>query len=138
VPNAYSEAWSVRQRQTTTRKPSGASLRCRSKVWIERDGDIALSNWRIELLEAVAATGSLAQAAVSLGVPYRTAWAKLKHTEECLGVRLIATKSGGAAGGGSELTPEALDLIARFRRASAGVAAFVEARFRAEFGDLLG
>jgi molybdate transport system regulatory protein len=126
----------VRERRTT-RKPGGAALRYRSKVWIERGGDIALSSWRIELLEAVATTGSLAQAAENLGVPYRTAWAKLKHTEECLGVRLIATKSGGAAGGGSELTPEALDIIARFRRASAGIAAFVEARFRAEFDGLL-
>ena len=111
--------------------------RVRSKIWVERATDVLLSEWRIELLEAVAQTGSLARAAEQLGVPYRTAWHKIRETEERLGVRLLETESGGAEGGGSRLTDEARDLIGRFRRVTAGVADLVERRFRAEFGDLL-
>lgn len=130
----------MRSKGSATRadRASAPALRCRSKFWLERGGEIALSAWRVELLEAVAATGSLAHAAEQMGVPYRTAWAKLKSIEESLGVRLIATQSGGSAGGGSELTPEARDLIVRFRRVTSGVAELVEERFRAEFRDLLG
>ena len=97
-----------------------------------------LSEWRVALLEAVDETGSLAGAAERLDVPYRTAWQKVKEIEERLGVRLLLTESGGTAGGGSRLTDEAKDLIARFRRVTVGVADLVEHRFRAELGEKFG
>jgi molybdate transport system regulatory protein len=114
-----------------------AELHCRVKVWLERGDDLALSEWRLELLKAVDETGSLSQAAERLGVPYRTCWYKLKAIEEALGLKLLTTYSGGEEGGHSELTPAARDLLARFERVTAGVAEYVEARFRAEFGELL-
>ena len=112
--------------------------RVRAKVWVERDRRVLLSEWRVELLEAVDELGSLARAAERLGVPYRTAWDKIKEVEEGLGVRLLVTESGGADGGGSRLTSEAKDLVRRFRRVTAGIADLVEQRFRVELGDLLG
>jgi molybdate transport system regulatory protein len=117
-------------------RPAGAP-RVRSKVWVERGDAVLLSEWRVLLLETVDETGSLARAARRLGVPYRTAWDRLKETEQRLGVGLLATESGGAEGGGSRLTAEARDLVARFRRVTAGVAELVERRFREEFGDRL-
>jgi len=50
-------------------------LEIRSKIWIERRGrgDVVLSEWRVELLEAIDALGSLSRAAETLGIPYRTA-----------------------------------------------------------------
>jgi molybdate transport system regulatory protein len=109
----------------------------RSKVWLERDGAVLLSEWRIALLEEVAATGSLAAAAERLGVPYRTAWQRVKEMEDRLGAPLLATASGGADGGHSHLTPLAADLVARFRRATAGLADLLADRFHREFPDLL-
>lgn len=111
--------------------------RVRSKIWIERPAGVLLSEWRVELLEAVAETGSLAAAAERLDVPYRTAWQKVKATEAALGVRLLETESGGVEGGGSRLTPEAVDLIARFRRVTAGIADLVAERFAREFDGVL-
>ncbi len=105
----------------------------RCKIWLERDGRIALSDWRVELLELVEETGSLAAAAKRLQVPYRTAWYKLKELEECWGVPLLVTVSGGVAGGGSRLTTEAQELIGRFRRISADLHQIVEKRYREEF-----
>jgi molybdate transport system regulatory protein len=119
-----------------TKDPTPARVRC--KVWVERGPDVLLSEWRVELLEAVEATGSLAAAALKLGVPYRTAWERVREAEDRLGARLLASESGGADGGGSHLTPEAHDLIARFRRVTSGIADLVERRYRAELRDRLG
>lgn len=111
-------------------------LEIRSKIWIERGDDVVLSEWRVELLEAIDANGSLSRAAEALDVPYRTAWERVKATEAELGVRLLDSESGGADGGGSRLTPEARDLCRRFRRVSGGIQEVVTRRFAAEFGEL--
>lgn len=117
-----------------TGKRAKRSVQPRCKIWLELDGEVVLSDWRIELLETVDATGSLALAAKRLRVPYRTAWHKLHAIEGQLGTKLLATRSGGKQGGGSRLTAEARQLIARFHRVSAGLNELVEQRFRAEFG----
>lgn len=112
-----------------------AVLTPRCKIWLERDGKIALSDWRVALLELIRETGSLAMAAKRLHVPYRTAWYKLKDIEECLGIKLLVTESGGMKGGRSQLTAEAEEIVHRFRRVTAGVGELVERRFRDEFAD---
>lgn len=114
---------------------SDAPLAIRSKIWIERGEDVVLSEWRVELLEAIDASGSLSRAAEALDVPYRTAWERVKATEAELGVRLLDSESGGADGGGSRLTPEARDLCRRFRRVSSGIQEVVSRRFAVEFGE---
>lgn len=109
----------------------------RSKVWVEKDGKVALSSWRIELLIKVEESGSLTAACERMGVPYRTAWYKLRQMEDQLGMKLLETQSGGADGGGSALTPEALDLVDRFRRVDRGIEGIVEKRFASELGGLI-
>jgi molybdate transport system regulatory protein len=115
----------------------GGSLEIRSKIWIERGsgGNVVLSEWRVELLEAIDAHGSLSRAAETLDIPYRTAWERVKATEGEIGFRLLDSESGGLDGGGSRLTPEARDLCRRFRRVSGGIQEVVSRRFAAEFGD---
>ena len=101
----------------------GGPLEIRSKIWIERRGrgDVVLSEWRVELLEAIEAHGSLSRAAEALDIPYRTAWERIKATEGEIGFRLLDSESGGLDGGGSRLTPQARDLCRRFRRVSGGI-----------------
>lgn len=106
----------------------------RAKLWLEVAGRIGLSEWRVALLEAVEETGSLARAAEQLAIPYRTAAYKIREIEDHLGTRLLTGQSGGAAGGGSHLTPAARDLIRRWRRFSAGLDEWVTARFAETFG----
>src|SRR5438105_11475136 len=115
---------------------TASPVQARSKIWLDLDGRVALSDWRIELLEAVDETGSLAAAAGRLGVPYRTAWYKLREIEDRLGTRLLQGHSGGSDGGHSTLTPEALDIIRRFHRVSNGISQLVKERFRAQFPEL--
>jgi molybdate transport system regulatory protein len=112
-------------------------LEVRSKIWIERRGrgNVVLSEWRVELLEAIDTHGSLSRAAEALDIPYRTAWERVKATEGEIGFRLLDSESGGLEGGGSRLTPQARDLCRRFRRVSGGIQEVVSRRFAAEFGD---
>lgn len=118
------------------RLPPGdlAELKPRSKLWIERNGEVVMSDWRMAILEAIDRTGSLAKAAEELGVPYRSAWQKIKESEERLGIRLVDTRSGGADGGSSQLTEDAHLLLRRYRHFSEGIAELVDRRFRESFG----
>jgi molybdate transport system regulatory protein len=113
--------------------PQDESLIVRSKVWIERNDAVVLSDWRVELLESIDAHGSLRRAAEQLDVPYRTAWDRVKATEAELGIRLLETESGGADGGSSHLTPQAREVCRRFRRVTSGVHEVVARRFQTEF-----
>ena len=115
----------------------GGPFEIRSKIWIERrgDGNVVLSEWRVDLLEAIDTHGSLSRAAEALDIPYRTAWERVKATEGEVGFRLLDSESGGLDGGGSRLTPQARDLCRRFRRVSNGIQEVVSRRFAAEFGD---
>ena len=92
----------------------------RIKLWVEKDGRLVLSDYRVQLLRAVGETGSLAEAAQRMGLSYRRAWGKVREIERNLGVTLVQSEAGGAGGGGSRLTPEGERLVAlyqRFRRA---------------------
>ncbi|MBM4418269.1 MAG: LysR family transcriptional regulator [Chloroflexi bacterium] len=110
----------------------------RSKIWFERGGRVVLSEWRVQLLVAIDECGSLVQAAQRLGVPYRTAWQKLKEAEEGLGFPILETQSGGAEGGSSRLTARARDIVERFNRATSGISAMIDRRVRVELQDILG
>ncbi len=110
----------------------------RLKVWLESaDGDVALSDWRVDLLKAIEEHGSLAEAARRLSVPYKTAWYKLKEMETTLGVSLVVASSGGAEGGSTRLTEAAHRAVARYEALVAGLEAEVRARFEVEFSESL-
>lgn len=105
----------------------------KSKLWIERAGVVALSDWRVELLEEIERTGSIARAAARMGVPYRTAWYKLRQAEQGLGTKLIETRCGGASGGSSCLTPIGREYLEKYRRFRDGFDRLVAQRFHEVF-----
>ena len=112
-------------------------MRPRVKVWIETDdGHVALSEWRVMLLDTVQQHGSLVAAARALGVPHRTAWQRIREMEVCLGVRLLETVSGGAGGGRSRLTPAAHEFIRRYAAVRSGLDELVGERFASNFVSL--
>lgn len=112
-------------------RPQGElpELRARSKVWIERDGTVVISEYRARLLAAIVAHGSVAAAADAIGLPYRTAWKKLREMEDAAGMPLLESDSGGAAGGATRLTVAARELLDAFRRVSEPVDHAVRERF---------
>jgi molybdate transport system regulatory protein len=110
------------------------ALRVRSKCWVEQDGELVLSDWRIDLLQAVDELGSLSAAAERFEVAYRVAWGKIREIEARLGTQLLEGHSGGAGGGGARLTPQGRELVDRYNRFRAGLTELIERRFAEEFG----
>lgn len=102
-------------------------------VWLEHDGHVVLSPWRVQLLEAIAATGSISAAAKQLNVPYRRAWEKVQEIEQGLGAPVVVTAVGGTGGGGASLTPEAKQAIAQFYLLLAGLEEEIQARYQRAF-----
>ncbi len=102
-------------------------------LWLELQGEVLLSVWRVKLLEAIEETGSITSAAAAMNVPYRRAWQRLHEMEERLGIPLVATEIGGVGGGGARLTSEAKDLIRRFHCFSDGLTEEIQERFENAF-----
>jgi len=105
----------------------------RFNLWLEVNGEVALSLWRVELLRTIAVTGSISAAAKRLDIPYRTAWQKINEMETRLGQQLVATKTGGRRGGGASLTPVAEEYLERFDRFADDMSRFVADSFAATF-----
>ena len=105
----------------------------KTNIWLEKDGKVVLSLWRVRLLEAVEETGSISGAASRMSISYRRAWDKIHECEERLGEKLVDTQTGGEGGGGSRLTPVAKDYIERFYKFIAGLDEFVAQRFKENF-----
>lgn len=70
---------------------------------------------RIALLEAISKSGSISAAAKQLGMSYRSAWDAVNDMNNLWDSPLVLKTPGGARGGGTLVTPEGHDLIARFK-----------------------
>lgn len=103
-------------------------------VWLEKDGDVVLSQWRVKLLETIAETGSISAAAEKLGVPYRRAWEKLQEIEQGLGTKVVETAVGGPGGGGAQLTQAGRSAIEKFHAFADGLEYEIERRYQNVFG----
>ncbi len=69
-----------------------------------------------ELLRRVDERHSLRAAAQSMEMAYSKAWSITKNAEEGLGVKLLASTTGGKGGGGATLTEEARQILAAYDR----------------------
>ena len=107
----------------------------RANYWAEIDGEVVLSEWRVQLLQAIDAAGSISGAAHQLDIPYKLAWERIHEMEARLGQSLVDAQVGGAGGGGATLTPLARDFVRRWREFNQGLEAMVAQRFAAAFGD---
>ena len=86
------------------------------KIWLEEKGGVAFAEGRRMLLESIDRLGSLNAASKELGMSYRAAWGKIKATEKALGIKLLKVTTGGKGGGGATLTPEAKELISKYKK----------------------
>jgi len=87
------------------------------KVWLETDEGYVFGPGVYRLLRRVDETGTLKDAAASLGMSYRFAWGLIRKAEEKLGKPLIhAHKGGRSGGGGAELTEVGLWFLEEFSK----------------------
>ncbi len=109
----------------------------RQKLWLERNGKLVMSDYRLRLLELIAESGSLAQAATVLGLSYRRAWGKVKELEANLGLSLVQSEVGGAGGGHTTLSPAAGELVAAYARFTQRMSEALEEAYGAELGGIM-
>lgn len=81
--------------------------------------DVALGPGKVQLLEAIRTTGSIAAAGRSMGMSYKRAWHLVDTMNRCFVRPLVEASKGGAHGGGAQLTPLADEVIARYRHLEA-------------------
>lgn len=87
---------------------------------------------KIDLLEAVARSGSIRRAARDLGMSYRRAWLLIDSVNRSFSERSTHASVGGSGGGGVELTAFGAELVRRYRAVSRRIETVVQA----EFADL--
>ncbi|MDA8335898.1 MAG: LysR family transcriptional regulator [Peptococcaceae bacterium] len=105
------------------------------KLWLAKNGDVCFGEGIFTILSHVAALGSISRAAWEMNMSYRAAWGKIKTAELRWGLPLVITQVGGELGGGARLTPEAEELLTRYRRLQEAVDTFVQKSFREVFRD---
>jgi molybdate transport repressor ModE-like protein len=103
-------------------------------LWIESKGKVVLSDWRVRLLRAVAAGGSLRAAAAKMHVPARRAREKLSEMERGLGFKLVEPDPEGRGPRPLRLTARGKRLVERFAAFEKGFDVQVARRYRAAFG----
>jgi molybdate transport system regulatory protein len=106
-------------------------VRSEFRLRIHRGDDIAVGPGKVDLLEAIGATGSISGAARSLGMSYRRAWLLVDTMNRCFRTPVVQAEAGGKRGGGAQLTPLGAEVIRRYRRIERGAARAGAADIRA-------
>jgi molybdate transport system regulatory protein len=102
-----------------TRRMS-TQLKADGRFWFTLDGKNFLGRGRVELLQRIRETGSIAKAARAMKMSYKAAWDAVDAMNVAWRVPLV--ESGPA---GSSLTEDAEHLIAAFQKAEARHTAFM-------------
>ena len=105
------------------------------KIWLDNDGK-AFGRGPVELLKRVETTKSLNKAASQMGMSYSKAWRIIGTMEKRLGFVLLERTTGGLAGGGSKVTPQARDLMQRYEQFEKDTEAAIAQIYQVHFGNL--
>jgi molybdate transport system regulatory protein len=89
------------------------------RLRIVKGDDIAVGPGKVDLLEAIAATGSITAAAKQLGMSYRRAWLLVDTMKRCFKQPVVEAEAGGQRGGGTALTPLGTEVVRRYRKCEA-------------------
>lgn len=84
------------------------------KVQLYCGDEIAMGPGKADLLDAIAATGSISAAARRLGMSYRRAWLLVDAMNRCWKEPLVAAAPGGARGG-TQLTASGIRVLHLYR-----------------------
>jgi molybdate transport system regulatory protein len=85
------------------------------RLKIAFDGEARLGPGKMDLLEAIARTGSISAGGRALGMSYRRAWLLVDALNATFEEACVKAAAGGAHGGGAALTPFGEHLLAAYR-----------------------
>jgi len=102
-------------------------LKVNGSLWLEADGKHFFGPGPVELLEGIAETGSISEAAKKMRMSYKKAWELVNTLNEQALNPLVIPRTGGEKGGGSTITDEARQLITYHRELRQRFADFLAA-----------
>lgn len=111
-------------------------MEARSKVWIEKNGELIFGEGKARLLSYIEKTHSIKKAAQVMGISFRHAWGYIDAIERRLGKKMLVRRRGGRYGGGSELTEDAKKMVKKFERLNKDVKKYTDGKFRQFFGRI--
>ncbi|MFT3987641.1 winged helix-turn-helix domain-containing protein [Aestuariivirga sp.] len=100
-------------------------------IRIDFGPDSRVGPGKIQLLEQIAALGSISAGGRALDMSYRRAWELIEELNGIFGQPVVISKTGGAKGGGATLTPFGLGLVTRYRAMERAAAQAVETHLSA-------
>jgi molybdate transport system regulatory protein len=86
-------------------------IKVNGSLWLESAEGHFFGPGPVELLERIAATGSINMAAKEMNMSYKKAWALVNALNAQTKTPVVIAQTGGKKGGGSKITDEALELI---------------------------
>ena len=86
-----------------------------TKLRVMFGAEIAIGPGKAELLEAIAATGSISAAGKRLGISYRRTWLLVDTMNRCFREAVVSSATGGMGGGGAEVTAFGRRVLASYR-----------------------
>jgi len=101
------------------------TMELQGNVWMTIDGQKLGGHDRVELLAAIASTGSITSAAKAVGMSYKGAWDAIEAMNNLAGEPLLERVAGGKGGGGTRLTRRGAQLVENFRKIDAAHRQFV-------------
>jgi molybdate transport system regulatory protein len=103
-----------------------SSYRVSGMLRISGPDEPFLGPGRIELLQRIAATGSINKAAKEMGMSYKKAWMMVQSLNRQVKTPLILTQTGGEQGGGAHLSAAAEELIQAYQALQECFEAFLQ------------
>ncbi|OGX87828.1 winged helix-turn-helix domain-containing protein [Hymenobacter glacialis] len=106
---------------------STKTYRLNGRLWLETEDGRFLGIGRLELLEHIAALGSISKAAQAMGMSYKRAWDLVRSMNAQAAAPLLTTQTGGSRGGGAVVTAAGHEAITEFQALQARFQAFMAA-----------
>ena len=92
-----------------------SALEERTRFRIQIKHAIAIGPGKADVLECITETGSIAEAGRRLGMSYQRVWSLVDAMNRDFVEPLVIKQRGGAAGGGTHLTPTGLRVLKLYR-----------------------
>jgi molybdate transport system regulatory protein len=94
----------------------------RLSIRIDLAGGGRIGPGKVALLEAIGQSGSISGAGRAMKMSYRRAWELVEDLNRSIGAPVVETATGGAGGGGANLTKAGTALVQQYRAMEAAAA----------------
>jgi molybdate transport system regulatory protein len=105
-------------------------------VRIDLDAEERIGPGKILLLENIHELGSISAAGRAMDMSYKRAWDLVDEINRICRQPAVARQTGGKNGGGAELTPFGVSLVARYRKIERDAASAVRKELKALQTDI--